>query len=393
MKFIIVPNAPVMAARHFCIAKTLIEQGHEVHYMMWALPYNIKPSEMLKHLFTSLRSKTYVHEGITVHTARRLPYFWPFINGWIFKSQIRRLFKRLNADIIFTESFTNETEVPKDLPFIYDLADDYAAPADVYGSPIYKLAFKLLGIRNVMKRQCRNAIAVTAVSDILYNFAKQYNSNVHMLRNGLDKGIIEMTLRDLPTRPTNKHSMVYVTRFGQWSRAIETLEATVKLKKEFPDLELHLVGEGTESAKMLAFIKEHNAEGYIHYHGFIYDRKKMYELMGQSQIGLNISDKNKWRDAAHPIKVIEYSAFGIKVVSTNLAEVEALALPNIFTFSDEPKGTSLIDAMRRALQSENEPSSFEAVSKEVLKVYDWHRIVYALETVINDALKRRSSSD
>ncbi|HUC90001.1 MAG TPA: glycosyltransferase family 4 protein [Patescibacteria group bacterium] len=389
MKVIIVPNAPVMAARHYCIAKTLIEQGHEVHYMMWALPYSIKPSEMLKHLTTSLFSKTYKHEDITVHTARRLPYFWPFINGWIFKSQIRNLYKKLGADIIFTESYTNETEVPKDLPFIYDLADDYAAPADVYGSLIYKLAFKLLGIRKVMQRQCKNAIAVTAVSEILYNFGKQYNDNVHMLRNGVDKDVIEVTLKDKKSFPTNKHSMVYVTRFGQWSRAIETLEATITLKKEFPDLELNLVGEGTESEKMKAFIKEHQAESYIHYHGFIYDRKKMYGLMNQSTIGLNISDKNKWRDAAHPIKVIEYSALGKKVVSTNLVEVEALNFPNVFTFSDDGHGDDLVGAMRRALNDNRDNRNFEDVSKHTLKTYDWSDIVKQLTDLASEHEKGR----
>lgn len=375
MKIIIIPNAPVMAARHYSIAKNLIKQGHEVHYMMWALPYNIKPSEMLKHLFTSLRSKTYKHEDITVHTARRLPYFWPYINGWIFKAQLRWLFKRLHADMVITESFTNETEVPKDLPFIYDLADDYAAPADVYGSPVYKLAFRLLGIRKVMQRQSQNALAVTAVSDILVNFAKQHNSNVHMVRNGVEKDMIKETLKDKSSFPKNPHSMVYVTRFGNWSRAIETLEAVVLLKKEFPALELHLVGEGTESGKMLAFIKEHKAEGYIHYHGFIYDRQKMYRLMNQSAIGLNISDKNKWRDAAHPIKVIEYSAFGKKVVSTDLAEVEALHFPNIFTFSDEKDGTTLVQAMRQALQDPRGYKDFKHISEQILQEYDWTKIV------------------
>lgn len=379
MKIIIIPNAPVMAARHYCIAKTLIEQGHEVHYLTWALPYNVKPADMIKHLFTSLIAKTYKHEDITVHSARRLPYFWPIINGWLFKYQVRRLYKQIGADIVFTESYTNETEVPKDIPFIYDLADDYAAPADVYGSLIYKLAFRLLGVRGVMRRQCENALAVTAVSDILFNYAKQYNTNVHMLRNGLDKDRIQSTLKNLPSKHASKHSMVYLTRFGQWSRAIETLEATVALKKEFPDLELHLIGEGTESEKMQAFIAEHNASTYIHYHGFIYDRTEMYRLLSQSSIGLNISDKNKWRDAAHPIKVIEYSAFGMRVVSTNLEEVKRLGFKNVYMFSDAA-GNDLVTAMRKALRDGN---NYHAVGRKVLAEYDWQKIAASLTQLIH----------
>src|ERR1700729_2899186 len=121
MKIIMIPNMPVMAGRHYCLAKTLVEQGHEVHYMMWELPYKVSLKKIVSHVFTSLVPKTYKHEKFIVHKSIRLPYFWPIINGLIFKKQLRSLFKKIDADIVITESYTNETEVPKDLPFIYDL--------------------------------------------------------------------------------------------------------------------------------------------------------------------------------------------------------------------------------------------------------------------------------
>ena len=64
MKIIIIPNSPVMAARHFSLANTLIKQGNEVHYLLWELPYNVKATELVRHLGTSLIPKEYKNKKI-----------------------------------------------------------------------------------------------------------------------------------------------------------------------------------------------------------------------------------------------------------------------------------------------------------------------------------------
>ena len=383
MKIIFIPNSPVMIGRDYLIAKTLIEQGNKVYYMVWELPYGLKTKELVIHLLTSLFPKKYKYKKLNVFKISRLPYFWPHINGWLFKYQIRKFYKKVDADIIFTESYTNETEVPKDLPFIYDLADDYAAPADIYGSPIYKFAFKLLGVSTVIKKQCQNALAVTVVSEALYKYAKKYNKNVYKIPNGVDKEIIKKVIKDKSTYPKNKYSMIYVTGFGAWSRAVETLQAVVTLHKEFPLLELNLVGNGVEVPKMLDFIKENKAEKYIHYLGLIRDRETLFKLINQSSIGLNISDKNKWRDAAHPIKVIEYSALGKKVVSTDLDEVKALNFPNVFIFSDKKGKNNLLETMRLALKDKRDYTNFKGISKYVLDTFSWEDLTTKLIEIIN----------
>lgn len=374
MKVIVIPNYPETSGRHYFIAKNLVKQGHDVHYFMWELPYKITFKNLVKHFFTSLLSHQYKYEQFIVHKAVRLPFFWPVINGWIFKIQLRNLFREINADIIFTESYTNETEVPKDLPFIYDLADDYAAPADIYGSPIYKLAFKLLGVKKVMKSQCKNSLAVTAVSETLFNYAKQFNLNVIKLPNGVDTEIIKKIKKGKTKFLKNNYSMVYVTGFGEWSRAIETLNVVKKLKKEFPKLELTLIGKGIEVDNIKKFIKDNKAENYIHYMGFIYDRKNLFSLINKSAIGLNISDKNKWRDAAHPIKILEYCALGKKVISTNLDEVKKLNLPNVFLFSDKNRNQNLETVMRSVLLNKTYYNPNQ-ISNQILKDYNWEHIV------------------
>lgn len=384
MKIILIPNNQTMAARHYCIAKELQSQGHEVTYFMWQHPFNIPFRKLVEHAFTSLIPKTYTHESFTVHKAVRLPFFWPIINGWIFKTQLRRLYDTLGADIIFTEGYTNETEVPKDLPYIYDLADDYNGPAKVYGSSIYKFAFKLLDVEGVMRRQCQHAKAVTAVSSALYSYAKNLNDNTIMMPNGVEPELIERALSE--KNKINQHSIVYATGFGPWSRAIETLETITELRKEFPNISLTLVGAGTEVPKIKQYIDEHNAHDYIHYIEYIYDRKELFALLSKHAIGLNISDKNVWRDASHPMKVMDYSALGMKVVSTNLTEVKKLGYDNIFIFTDTGKNQGLKTVLRKALKDTRD--SYKEITNKVLDKYDWGTIVSPLisasEQVVRD---------
>lgn len=380
MKIIIVPNSSKMTGRHYNIAKNLLKNGHEVHYFIWDLPYNIGAKDMLTHLVTSMASKDYKYEELFIHKARRLPYFWPYINGLIFRYQLNKLYEGINADYIFSESYTNETSVSKKLPFVYDLADDYAAPAEVYGSKIYKFAFKILQVRRTMEKQSKNAIAVTVVSGILKDFASKYNQKVFVLPNGVNVDIIDKAQRE-KKKKNNKYSMIYVTGFGKWSRVVETMKAVVLLRKEFPDLDLTLVGEGPETEKIINFIKDKGAEKFIHYLGFIYDQNKVFKLIANSEIGLNVSDKNKWRDAAHPIKVLEYSAMGKKVVSTDLSGVKSLKYPNLFIFSDKDSKSALTNAMRLALTTEIDNKKYREVRSAVVRDYNWDLISIQLVNI------------
>jgi glycosyltransferase involved in cell wall biosynthesis len=387
MKIIIVPDNPTIHGRRYRIAESLAVKGHDVHFIVWDFPYHMNTKSLMRHFFTSLQTKKYTHEDITVHRFGRLPYYWPHINGLLFRYQLKKLFRQLAADIVITESYTNETEVPKSLPFIYDIADDYAAPADVYGSPFYKFAFKLLGVRATMRRQCQNALAVTVLSEALYKFAKQYNKQTFKLPDGVEREQIEEVQKDPSTYPVNKYGIVYVTGFGKWSRPIETMKTVMDLKKEFPTIDLTLIGDGTEAEEIKQFIDENQFEDFIHFLGFIHDRKTLFTYINKSTVGLNISDKNKWRDAAHPIKVLEYSAMGKKVVSTDLAEVEALGFPNIFLFSDSKNGPSFKDALRNALLSDKTETDFSDVSAHVMEEYSWDKLTNDLLDLIEEIKK------
>lgn len=383
MKIIVVPCVPLMVGRRYNLARTFAEHGHEVHYLIWDLPYRLNFSQVLRHLKVTLRADEYPYDNFTMHRIRRLPFFWPLVNGWLFKYQIKKLYKKLDADIVFSQGYTNETEIPKDLPFIYDLNDDHAAMAEVYGSVIYKLAFRLLQVKSTIRRQCQNALAVTVVSQALYEKAKNYNPNVYKLPNGVNKKVIDKVRKNKATLAKNKYSIIYVTGFNQWSLPIETIEVIRQLKGEFPKIGLTLVGEGTETNRIKAHIKDNKLSKYIHYLGGVYDQEKLFTLINGHSLGLSISEKNKFRDAAQPLKVIEYSALGKKVVSTDLEEVKDLDFPNVFIFSTKDKEDGFAGAIRKAFK---DIKSYEATSDLVLTDYSWDKIAGSLAKIMAERI-------
>jgi glycosyltransferase involved in cell wall biosynthesis len=366
MKIIIVPCIPKMFGRRYNLAKTFAAQGHDVIYISWELPYGLNMRSMIRHMFTSLKHEEYEYENFTVHKIRRLPFFWPYVNGWLFKYQLNKIYKKLDADFVFSQSYTNETEIPKNLPLLYDLNDDHVAMAEVYGSLFYKLAFRLLRVRAVIRRQCQRAFCVTVVSDPLNEIALKHNENVVVLENGINTKLIK-SINSVQNK-VKKNSLVYVTGFNQWSRPIETIEAVVKLKNEYKDLTLTLIGDGTETQSIKSYIRENELEDYIYYMGAIYNQNKLFKIVARHQVGLAISEKNKLRDAAFPLKIIEYSSLAKPIVSTNLNEVNALKFPNIHFFSNPE---SLKGTIKNALEDTRNYTKF---SVNVLDKYDWNKI-------------------
>lgn len=92
MKLLIIPHSPLLACRGYFLAKHLAELGDEVHFLIWD-PYPRDISSIKKNLSSSLKYVAYVKDGVMIHKVRRLPFFFPPINGHI--PRLLRLCKKL----------------------------------------------------------------------------------------------------------------------------------------------------------------------------------------------------------------------------------------------------------------------------------------------------------
>lgn len=379
MNIILIPYLP-SAVRVYPLAKYLAKAGNNVHMILWDMPYPVIFGNIWSNMKNSWKYRKYEKEGVAIHKIRRLPFFFPPINKWLFKKQIRRIFNEFNIDVIISESFFSETEPPLDLPILYDISDDHEAFAEIYGSRIYRLAYKILRVQKTVKSQIQKSRAVIAVSDNLIKYAKKYRKNkIYKITNGVEDWVVDEGYLE-----GKKHSLVYVTNFGKWSKLRGLLFVINELKKEYSDIKLVLIGDGPEIPEAKKTVKELSLGKNVKFLGRINDRRRLFDEINKYEVCLNISEKNKFRDSASPMKVFEYSALGKKIVSTNLKEVKKLNFPNVFFYKEDERNKNLAKAIQKVFETK----ACSEKTKKMVSQYTWENIIEKIKKIISKEVVR-----
>lgn len=366
-------------ARTDRLANYLSEAGHEVHLVLWDIPYPM--NLFFKNFFNSFKYKKSSRGKVIVHKLRRLPFFCP-LNKFFFKKQVKRIFQENNLDLIISATYFNETEPPLNLPLVYDFVDDHEAYAEFYGSWIYKQAFKILQVNKTVTNQLKNSNSVIVVSDILKNYVKTYNKNVYKIPNGVESWVLNKKFKK---RKYNfgKHSLVYVSGFDYWANLPNLINSLNEARKTIPDIKLVLVGYGVQIPEGKELVEKLGLQDNVEFLGQVNDRHELFEIINSCDVCLNLSEKNKRQDSASSIKVFEYSALGKPVISTRLKEVEVLNFPNIIFYKDKPDNSDLIKAIKESFNKKVDVNKM----KSLVKPYTWNVLVNKFEKIIKDSLK------
>lgn len=366
-------------ARYHYLTKYLAKDN-EVHLILWDMPYPVTTSNLVKNLKNSWKTTNYIDSnGVHIHKIRRLPFFFPLINRRLFQKQIKKIFNSYSLDVIISGAFFNETEPPKEFPLFFDYTDDYAAFAQLYGSKIYKFAYKILSVNKTVNGQLKRAVAVFAVSDKLVDKARQFNQNVYKIPNGVEP---EFGAKSNQQGNLNPHSLAYISTFGKWSKLQTLVELVAEMRIKYPDIRLTAVGDGAELKAAKNLSEKRGLRQNIIFTGRIDQRDRLAEIIKASEICLNISDKNEFRDASSPIKIFEYSFLGKKIVSTNLNEVVQLNLANVFIYretSAKDKKNNLRKALEQAFISKIDSSTARQIISDK---YLWPKLIDDMVQII-----------
>jgi glycosyltransferase involved in cell wall biosynthesis len=380
VKILVIPHLPSQQTRGNSLAMAFADRGHEVHLITWSMPYPLTPRNIADNFLSSWKKEEHTAHSVVVHKVRRLPLFVPPVNRRWFKKQVRSIFEDNAIDVIWSGSYFSETEPPLDLPLFYDVTDDHEAFAEIYGSPLYKLIFKLLNVRRTIVDQIQASRAVFCVSHELVSFAKSSrvgDEKVFLFPNGFEEWALE-----IPYSEGKHHSLVYVTNFGRWSMLLPLIRVVEELRTTIEDISLTLVGDGPVLAEARQYVREHRLDRWVHFRGVITDRRTLFEEINAHEVCLNISEKNRFRDAASPLKVFEYSSLGKKVVSSELEEVKRLPFENLFFFDNKGFAMSLKAAIETAFASTVDPEAIRAQAAQ----YSWPVLVGRVEPIFRSEL-------
>ncbi len=382
MKILIIPQTQkyVFIARGYYLAKHLAELGDEVHFVIWdSYPTNI--SNIKKNLSSSLKYMEYIKDGVTIHKIRRLPFFFPSLNAYMFRKLVSQISRREGLDAIISASCINEVEPPFDLPLVYDLWDHNEAWMDIYAGSVARFGLKyILNLKKSVHNQIKHAKAVIAVSDILVDYAKKINPDipVYKIPNGVDSLFLEANL-EKREYDFGRHSMVFVNSFERYSNLPKLLQAINILRNRYSDIRLVLVGDGTPIPPAKKIAQSLGLSEYVIFLGHV-PRDKIPDIVNGCEIALSPLMKDLRSDSSSPLKIMEYTALGKKIVSSNLEEVTLLGFPNIILY-DESKGVEeLVNGIITAFNENIDQHE----TRKIAYNYTWKGIAQQFQSIIQN---------
>lgn len=231
-------------------------------------------------------------------------------NEMIYRLQLRRSLNKLVVEnsVIYTWNVADKTclSFKNNTHLIYDAMDDWSA-FDGRESVIAKCELEL----------ARQSDVVLAVSDKLFRRFSKINSNTILVRNGADTSYFRgarthlKSPKDALYRYNQKTIIGYVGHLGGWVDSSLIAECAAKL----PEFIFVVIGPGSSDTVQLLRTQQN-----IIYVGAVpYDQLIPY--LAYFSVGLIPFVLNKLNESTNPIKLYEYLATGIPVVSTAMPEV------------------------------------------------------------------------
>lgn len=278
-----------------------------------------------------------------------------FVLPWVLRGQVLRLWLFYPNVYKLASFFWPKKE------FVYHVVDDLSEYGFWYKNKNRKEKFK--DIENEVMRQVR---IVLTTSPPLFKKATEYNANSFYIENGA------YVNRLLDLSEKTKERFDFPRPICGFIGGIDDYRFDGKLLKllanSFKNVSFVIAGPIGDFKKVKA--------SNIYYLGYL-NRKDISELIQFFSVGLMLYPVNSYTHSVFPVKLFEYFAFGLPVVTRNLpftADYKNL----LYVASSNEQYSKMV---RRALNEEKD--SLKNKRKEIALRHDWTKIVDKVYNAIN----------
>ena len=239
------------------------------------------------------------------------------LNRHLLRFQVKRAMRKLNfkppINFVFNPAAAVIAGTLGEKQLIYYCVDEYTAFTGVSATSLAALDEELL----------RRADAVIVSADLLYASKARINPNTTLIRHGVDfahfskaldpQTVIPEEIRNLPRPIIGFHGLI-----ADWV----DVELMAEVAKHFAHGSMVVVGKSTTDTSVLEELKNVHLLGRKPY-------KDLPAYCKAFDVALNPFRLNELTLNANPLKVREYLAAGLPVISSPIPEVEVLGLCRI----------------------------------------------------------------
>lgn len=196
-------------------------------------------------------------------------------------------------------------------------------------------------------------------------------SRHHLSPTGVDLSNFAQTAQDHPVQ-----RLVYIGEVADWACIEPALHALADLRRDFPALELHMMGPALPAQRdhLMALAETLGVAGAFHWPG-ARPRPEAIALMAAGGIALSVFEPTPLRIHAAPLKVVEYMAAGLPVLTTQGSEAADLVTAAGAGSAIAPDAASIAAATRALL---SDPPLYLAQSRAAVAhvgPYGWAPIM------------------
>jgi len=122
---------------------------------------------------------------------------------------------------------------------------------------------------------------------------------------------------------TIKNRLVFLGNLEQ-SKGLQLAVAAIpQIKKQIPDIKLTVIGHGPYYSALARLVEHLEVEDSVEFIGHMHDHQAAMQMLTQCDIGLApyVPDATNISMYGFPLKIIEYFAAGLPVVTTNISEM------------------------------------------------------------------------
>lgn len=253
-----------------------------------------------------------------------------------------------------------------------------------HGSDLY--AFNNL-FGTYLKKQILNiSSALTVVSGSMKKFVEK-NYKLKKPVTVIPMGTNFNTLFKPSSKEKDKNKLLFVGRLIEIKGVDYLIESLKYITNEFPDIQLTIIGNGSEKSKLSRIVEKNELEKHIHFVAHL-DQKQLLKYYQTSTIAVFpfIKDNKSQQEEGFGLVVVEAMGCGCPVIVGNVSSMKDIVVNNkngIITDVKEPE--ELARTIITLLKSPELQKKFSLNSRRhVIKHFSWEQTSNNFLSLINE---------
>jgi glycosyltransferase involved in cell wall biosynthesis len=152
--------------------------------------------------------------------------------------------------------------------------------------------------------------------------------------------------------------------------AVETVS---RLKGEIPGIRFNILGTGKDLDEFVELSREFGVDDCVHFIRKSYPLEKLPALLATMDIGIIPNRKNVTTELMLPVKLLEYVAIGIPVVSARLKTIEHYFSDDMICYFEPESVESMASAILELYRNKKKRQEQVINARKFIERYGWEK--------------------